>query len=138
MSGSRQEAPPLPDEGGTLAIEVGAEGTAIVLVLRGELDMVGAPPLASALEAAIAAGRSRIMLEMGDLAFIDGAGVRMIERARRRVRAEGGELTVCHPRPHVRRVFELCRALSGPGEDLDGGPARIGSRSRAAGATVGQ
>jgi anti-sigma B factor antagonist len=137
MGGSWQEAAPLPDEGRIFAIEMGMEGAAIVLVLRGELDLVGASPLASALESAIATGRSRIVLELGHLSFIDGAGIAMIERAGRRVAAQGGELTVRHPRPHVRRVFALCRALSGAGEDLDRGPAGIAS-TRPAGTAVGQ
>jgi anti-sigma B factor antagonist len=137
MGGPWQEAAPLPCEGGVFAIEVGVEGAAIVLALRGELDLVGASPLASALEAAIAAGQSRIVLELRHLTFIDGSGVGMIERARQRLRAQGGELTVRHPQPHVRRVFELCRALSGLGEDRERGPADIANPG-AAGPAVGQ
>jgi anti-sigma B factor antagonist len=125
MGGSWQEADPLPCEGGILAIEVGVEGAAIVLVLRGELDLAGASPLASALEAAIAAGQSRLVLELGHLAFIDGSGVRLIERARQRLRAQGGELTLRHSQPHVRRILELCEMLSGLTDDRNVDPAPV-------------
>jgi anti-sigma B factor antagonist len=138
VGGSWPKVVPLPRQGEIFAIEVRAVGAAIVLVLRGELDLAGAPRLSGALEAAMAAGYKRIALELGQLEFIDGASIGLIERVRGQLRARGGELTLGHPRPQIRRVIDLCARLSGPGEDLDPGAAPIMRRPSAEVAAVGQ
>jgi anti-anti-sigma factor len=104
-----------------------------MLVLRGELDLAGTPRLEAALDAAMAAAPERIILEPGQLEFVDGSSVGLIERKRRPLRARGALLTLRHPQPHVRRVIELCARLSGLGQDLNGGPpasARPSGRGR--------
>jgi STAS domain-containing protein len=86
----------------------------------------------------MAAGYERIALELEQLEFIDGAGVGLIGRARRQLRARGGEITLGHPQPQIRRVIELCARLSGPGENSDPGPAPIMRRPWAEAAAVGR
>jgi anti-sigma B factor antagonist len=123
MDGSWRNAASLSCEGGIFAIEVLAEGPTVVLVLRGELDLASAPRLADALATAMAAGQTRIALELSQLGFIDGSSLGLIERTRHQARLQGGELTLRHPQPHVRRVLELCAILSGRGELTNGGRA---------------
>jgi hypothetical protein len=91
----------LPGEGAIFAIEVRCDGAGRELALHGELDLTGAP-------------RLRAALELGQLEFIDCSGIGVIERARRQLRALGGDLTLRHPRVHVRRVLDLCADLPGP------------------------
>jgi anti-anti-sigma factor len=111
MGRSWGQAGPLPCEGEVFAIEVRADGLAIVLVLRGELDLAGTPRLEAALQAATAAGHERIVLDLRRLAFIDATSVGLIERTKRQLRARGDELTLRNPRRQVRRVIELCAGM---------------------------
>jgi anti-anti-sigma factor len=136
MGTSRQEASPLHYEGEIFAIEVQAEGAAIVLVLLGELDLAGSPRFTAALEAAMAGDHERIVLELAQLTFMDGASAGLIARARHRLRPQGRELALLHPQRHVRRVIELCASLSGRDERLDRGPAPMASPPLAEAAAV--
>jgi anti-sigma B factor antagonist len=125
VDGSCGMAALLPREGEIFAIEVRADGAARELALEGELDLTGAPRLWAALADAMAEGHAWIALELGQLEFIDCAGIGVIERARRQLRALGGDLTVRHPKGHVRRVIELCASLPGPVQGRDPPPASI-------------
>jgi anti-sigma B factor antagonist len=137
MGGQWRGEAPLTREEEIFAVDVLAEDAAIVLVLRGELDLAGAPRLADAFATAMAAGQARIALELSQLDFIDGTSVGLIERTRRQLRLQGGQLTLRHPQPHVRRVFELCSTLSGRRQALGRGPAAIARLPGADAAAVG-
>jgi len=113
MGASRSAVVPPAGEGELFSIETRADDAAIVLVLRGELDVAGRRRLVAALQAALGAGHTRIALDLGGLAFIDGSSVGLIERAGGGLRARGGSLTLRHVQPQVRRVIEQCAALCG-------------------------
>jgi anti-sigma B factor antagonist len=108
----------LPGEGELFSIDVRADDAAIVLVLRGELDVAGRPRLLAVLEAAVSAGHRHIVLDLESLAFIDGSSVGLIDRTRGRLRARGGTLSMRAAQPQVRQVIEHCARLSGRNEDL--------------------
>jgi anti-anti-sigma factor len=72
----------LPGEGELFTTKVRADDAAIVAVLRGELDVAGRPRLLAAIEAAMSAGHTQIVLELESLAFIDGSSVGLIDHAR--------------------------------------------------------
>ena len=92
-------------------MEIQADEGAMVLVLRGELDLSVAPRLVTALDAARAQGHEQMVLEMRELDFIDGTSIGLIERAQRELLAQGIELTIRHPRRRIRRVMELYRGF---------------------------
>ncbi len=79
----------------------------VVLELHGELDLVGSPLLARDLERAEAGAPQTIVLDLGDLEFIDSAGLRVILAANERARSRGGELVLTPARPQVRRLLEV-------------------------------
>jgi anti-sigma B factor antagonist len=79
----------------------------------GELDIATAPQLERALAERLVPGE-RILLDLGDLQFIDSTGLRVIVRAAETARTRGCELRLRHGPPAVRRVFEL----SGVGDAL--------------------
>src|ERR1700733_1061814 len=60
----------------------------VVVALYGELDIADAADVAAAL-AAEAAGRTRIVVDLAGLTFIDCSGVRALALARTRARHEG-------------------------------------------------
>ena len=73
------------NDNGTLSIErVRTEG-ADVLTLRGDLDLTSADSLISALEATEA---TKVILELNAVTFIDSAGMRAVDQARRQLTGE--------------------------------------------------
>jgi anti-anti-sigma factor len=82
----------------------------VLIVLRGELDMADAADVAAALTAA-AADRSKIIVDLSGLAFIDCSGAGVLMRAQRQAREAGGSLLLAAPQPRVTRVFELSRLI---------------------------
>jgi hypothetical protein len=78
----------------------------------------------------MAAGIKRIVLEVRDLEFIDGRSAALIEDTQRRLRAQGGELTLSDAPSHVCRVMELCGAPAPYGSDRDRAATGIAAKPR--------
>jgi anti-sigma B factor antagonist len=81
--------------------------TAYVLEVGGELDLYTAPRLSSQLGELIARGATHLVVDLTETTFIDSTALHVLLDARKRVRAEGGELVLVCPSPQVRRVFEV-------------------------------
>lgn len=67
-------------DNGTLSIERSLTDETEVLTLRGDLDLTSAESLATALDATEAA---KVILDMNQVKFIDSAGMRTVDQARR-------------------------------------------------------
>ncbi len=79
------------------------EGTAILVKLRGELDLQTAPHVADCLEML----RSDAIVDCSGLDFIDSTGLRTFIMAHQQFQASQDQLTFRNPPSQVRRVFEL-------------------------------
>jgi anti-anti-sigma factor len=77
------------------------------LSLSGELDRSVLPALDDALVNAERRAK-RIVLDLSELTFIDGGGLRALQNAGERARRNEHELVVANPTPWVRQLFELC------------------------------
>ena len=86
---------------------VSEDGPATVVRLRGELDMSTAEDLSGRLDALLADGRHRIVLDLTDLDFVDSTGLSTIVRARTSAVQAGGSLAISSASHRVRRVFDL-------------------------------
>jgi anti-sigma B factor antagonist len=82
-------------------------GGSYVVVLTGEVDLLGAPELKDALRAAIADGASRVVVDMTQTRFIDSTTLGVILGASKRLRPEGGELVLVIDHPSIRKIFEI-------------------------------
>jgi anti-sigma B factor antagonist len=76
----------------------------LLITLRGELDLVDADAVATALMAA-ADGEPRIVVYLARLDFIDVTGVAALVRARKHARRAGGDLLLAAPRPQMMRLL---------------------------------
>lgn len=85
-------------------------GDNVIVAVRGELDIADAADVAAVLVAA-AAGRRKIIVDLGDLAFIDCSGAAALVRAQLLVERAGGRLLLAAPQPQVLRLFELSRLI---------------------------
>jgi anti-sigma B factor antagonist len=93
-----------PDE---LTVEL-ETGTGVpVLVVRGELDAYSAPTLDASVEAAIARGSRRLVIDLEDVGFIDSSGLRSLIRARKQLGDEPEALQLRRPQPATVRLLQI-------------------------------
>ncbi len=83
---------------------------ALRIVPAGELDLVTAPSLAQALREA-EGGDGAIVLDLGELSFMDSSGLAVVLAAVRRSDANGRRLTVRAGDGRARRLLELAGAM---------------------------
>jgi anti-anti-sigma factor len=95
----------LADATFTLAEDAGSDGERIIR-LRGELDIESAPDLERVLLRPRPA-RQRVVLDLGELKFMDSTGLRVLLRAR--VAADEGrwEIKLRNVPPTIRRLFDM-------------------------------
>jgi len=78
-----------------------------VLALRGELDVATVPRLADPLREAIAAGKTAMVIDLGELTFLDSTGLMVLLNGLRRVMRQGGNLVIVCTNPTVLRLFDI-------------------------------
>jgi anti-sigma B factor antagonist len=83
----------------------------VIVVLRGELDVTGAPEVEVAITTLVARGRY-LVIDMSALDFIDCSSLGALLRARGLTRRSGGDVVLAAPQQYPRRVL----ALSGQAE----------------------
>lgn len=99
-----------PSPGG-LSISSSIEGGIANLALRGELDLAGAPLLERSLLDLERQMPRRLVIDLGDLRFIDSTGLRLLLAANTRAQERGGELVLRPGDATVQRVFDVTGAL---------------------------
>ncbi|MFJ5560709.1 STAS domain-containing protein [Streptomyces sp. NPDC093250] len=87
-------------------------GDTAVVELRGEIDILTAPPLAARLDALTAGPHPDLVLDLRPVAFIDCAGLGVLRRARNRALARHGRLRLVTDSRSFRRVLR-CVGLTG-------------------------
>ena len=85
-----------------------ADGAACVY-LHGEFDIAGVELFEEECERIAARGDHVARLDLADLTFMDGAGLRSILSAVNHARNNGRSLIVVNARPTIRRIFDLTR-----------------------------
>jgi anti-anti-sigma factor len=100
----------------------GPASGSVQLRIRGELDIATAPELAAELERVLAAHPRLVVLELGELSFLDCAGMRPLRHALSDLRCRGGSLVIRHAPPLAERALHL----AGLGDALDRGGVPLG------------
>jgi anti-sigma B factor antagonist len=119
------------DAEGLLSYEVTGQGDGTVIHLRGELDLASAATLAASLRP-FERGHRAVVVDLSGLLFCDSSGLTALIRFRNEAAEYGTHVSLRHPTPAVRRLFELTstdRLLSvdedtAPGTLASGGGAR--------------
>jgi anti-anti-sigma factor len=96
---------------GALAIDASREEGCATLVLRGELDIATAPVFAQRVMRVLASTPQELVLDIGDLHFVDSTGLRAILAAKALCAEHGCDFTTTRSTRQVERVFELTRVL---------------------------
>lgn len=86
----------------SLTVDNGPEG---VIVVHGDIDVAGGPIL----EAAILQRESDgpVVIDLGDVFFIDSSGLRSLLGASRRARARSADVVLRNVGPEVLRLLEI-------------------------------
>jgi anti-sigma B factor antagonist len=78
-----------------------------VVSVYGEVDVATAPELKERLVALVSGGRSRLVLDLGGVDFLDSTGLGMIVSALKRARTHGGDLRIVSSESRITRLFEI-------------------------------
>ncbi len=82
----------------------------VVVVLRGELDVLDAASLAAALTT-VAAREPEFIVDLAGLEFIDSSGVAALVLVRQQARQAGGDLLLAAPQGEVMRFLTITRLI---------------------------
>lgn len=99
---------PMP---GQLVIESRHEDGAVVLSLRGELDLTSVPQFERELREIEAGSPGRLVIDLSGLDFMDSTGLRALLQARERAKGNQHELALRRGPRQVQRVLELTKTL---------------------------
>lgn len=80
-----------------------------VLVASGRLDLVSAHELRAAVEQVVAAGRTRVVVDLSGVPFVDSSGLGMLVGGLKHARQAGGELRIAGAGAQVKTVLELTK-----------------------------
>lgn len=80
-----------------------------VIAVAGELHVTTAPDFSASLNDAIADGKTAVVLDMTDVAFIDSTGLSVLLNALRRLTRSQGALSLVCTNPTVLRLFEITK-----------------------------
>ena len=82
------------------------EPSGLVLTVEGELDIATAPALRERLDAAIKAGKHRLVIDLSAVSFLDSVAIATIVHAKQRLPEDGRLALAVDPSSYVMLVFE--------------------------------
>jgi anti-sigma B factor antagonist len=90
-----------------LGFSTAPHGSWAVLSVRGEVDVATAPQLRERMVDLVSQGSAKIILDLGDVGFLDSTGLGVIVGCLKRARANDGDIVlVCDQRP-ILKVLEI-------------------------------
>lgn len=96
----------------SFAIESREQGSALVIAVRGELDLNTAPQLEESLNPVLEDGSRPLAIDLSACEFIDSTGISLIVRAWRQLGGESngtanGSFALCGLNDQVQRLFDI-------------------------------
>lgn len=95
------------DDGTVVEVTVHEVAGAAVVEVTGEVDATTAPTLAGAIDALLAAGTTRVVLDLAGTSLLDSTGIGVLVWGNRQLRSAGGALALARAPRLVRRVLEI-------------------------------
>jgi anti-sigma B factor antagonist len=92
---------------GALRVALVIDARGVALLLAGELDLETAPELEQQLAALDDTQRTRVVIDLGGVTFMDSAGLKAILRASELAQANGHSLVLRHGPRQIKRLIEL-------------------------------
>jgi len=96
-------------EGIRLETELRDFNGTMVLDVAGEIDVYTAPQFKEAVNTVIAAGQKHLIIDMGDVTYMDSSGFGALLSATRRLRPEGGTINLVKCNASIDRILRITR-----------------------------
>jgi anti-sigma B factor antagonist len=90
-----------------IAVNSERVGRCTIIKIAGELDLVSAPRLRSALSSVRSDTSDEVVVDLSQLVYIDSVGIGLLVASRRGLDAEGRTFSVRNPAPQVLRLLEI-------------------------------
>lgn len=90
-----------------LGLEVSEREGAVVLTVRGEVDVSTAPRLRQRLVELASDGRERVVVDLDLVEFLDSTGLGVLVGGLKRFRSLGGDLILVCTQRRILKVFEI-------------------------------
>ena len=90
-----------------LDLQTSRQGEAGVLSLRGEIDVYTAPLLRQALLDLIGQGARDVVVDMGEVDFLDSTGLGVLVEGLKRVKIQGGEFSIVATQDKILKIFDI-------------------------------
>jgi anti-anti-sigma factor len=97
------------DDHDDFSADVETSSEAIVIHVRGEIDLSTAGRLRDVIEPHLGP-EQRIVLDLSEVRFMDSSSLHVLEHARGRLTADGGSLVLRNPSPAARRLLTVAGA----------------------------
>ena len=81
----------------------------IIFELAGRFDNYSTPPFAEQLELAAKADPAQVVVNLGNVIFVDSTGLAALVQGMKRCRQQNGDLHLCSLQRSVFMIFELTR-----------------------------
>jgi len=88
-------------------VEVRDRDQAVVIGVRGELDLASSPALEHELERGTAASAPLVIVDLRELEFMDSTGLSVVVRAHQRATENGQQFAVVRGSQQVQRLLSL-------------------------------
>jgi anti-anti-sigma factor len=106
----------------TLTIRRDVRGGSARLTPAGELDLATVPQLEREVEAVLSQGLREVVIDLGELTFMDSSALRLFLTLSQRARGEGFTLSMVNPAEQVRSVLQITGAEQSLPLGEDSGP----------------
>jgi anti-sigma B factor antagonist len=94
-----------------VSIEPGSHDAELVVLVRGEVDLLTAPMLQDELDDAIGKRPETLVVDLDAVSFLDSSGCNALVQGKRRADVHGVGLELVQLSPACRRVFEIAGLL---------------------------
>ena len=95
----------------TTSATIDADKDMARVTMAGALNTETAPGFEASLGGVLAEGQHLVVLDMADLDYISSAGLRVIFKAAKQLKAEDRSLCVANRQAQIAKVFEILQAL---------------------------
>jgi anti-sigma B factor antagonist len=93
-----------------MSVRVMDHAAGALVAIDGRLDAHNVPEAREQLDASIASGTSRLVVDLSNVSFLDSAGLAMLVTALKRARQEGGDVKLVWPiSENTQRILRLTR-----------------------------
>ncbi len=90
-----------------MQVEEAKEGGVLILSPSGRLEARSAPEFEKQVVERIAAGETKLLLDLAGVEYLSSAGLRALLVAAKRIREKNGKIAVCSLSPGVEEVFKV-------------------------------